>query len=290
MQPYMKVSIYLLIAFLWSWINWFIGLHYLSAGINDKTINQFVTFFFIGVYGPSLSAIITTLYFSGFSGLVALLKKLTIWKISLKNYLIIIFLPLACLASAVGLYSLFIGNVGGFDSHAIVAIPSILWATLLMGPLGEELGWRGFLLPELQNRFSAFTSSLIIGVIWYCWHIPLFFAPFGALVSGAPLSFLPLLFYLVFVICLSCIYTSLVNQSKGSVLISLLFHLFINAGIALLFFPELKDYAKELYYLSIPAFFLFTVYLGVTTKFKQKTSASRVSKGDFTPCSSQNRT
>lgn len=271
----MKVSIYLLIAFLWSWINWFIGLHYLSAGINDKTINQFVTFFFIGVYGPSLSAIITTLYFDGFSGLVSLLRKLTNWRCPLKSYLIVIFLPLACLVSAVGLFSFFIGNIGRFDSHAIVAIPSILWASLLAGPLGEELGWRGFLLPELQNKFSALKSSFIIGLVWYCWHIPLFFAPFGTLVSGAPLSFLPLLFYLVFVICLSCIYTWLVNQAKGSVLISILIHLSINAGIVLLFFPDLKDNAKELYFLSTPAFLLFTVYLGVKTKFEQKTSANK---------------
>lgn len=274
MQPRMKAIIYLLIAFLWSWTNWFIGLHYLSAGINDKTISQFVTFFFIGVYGPSLGAIITTLYFDGFSGLVALLKKLTIWKVPLKNYLVIIFLPLVCLASAVGLYSLFIGNVGHFDSHAIVVVPSILWASLLAGPLGEELGWRGFLLPQLQNRFSALTSSLVIGVIWYCWHIPLFLAPFGTLVSGTPLSFLPLFVYLVFVICLSCIYTWLVNQAKGSVLMSLLIHLSINAGIILLFFPELKVHAKQLYFLSTPAFLLFALYLGVKTKLEQKTSAN----------------
>ncbi|MBD0331903.1 MAG: CPBP family intramembrane metalloprotease [Chitinophagaceae bacterium] len=272
----MKVLVYSLMVFLWSWINWFVGLHYLSAGINDKTINQFVTFFFIGVYGPLLSAIVTTIYFNGFKGLFALLKKLTIWKVPFIIYLIIIFLPIVCLACALGLYSLFVGRIGRFDPHAVIMIPSILWASLLAGPLGEELGWRGFLLPELQNRFSAITSSLIIGVIWYCWHVPLFFAPFGALVSGAPLTFLPLLIYLVFVISLSCIYTWLVNYSKGSVLIALLIHLSINAGILLLFFPELKDQAKRLYFLSTPAFLLFAVYLGIKTKFEQKTSANNV--------------
>ena len=271
----MKVLLYLIIAFLWSWINWFIGLHYLSAGINSETINKFITFFFIGVYGPTFSSIVTTLYFEGFSGIVTLLKKLTIWKAPVKSYLTIIFLPLICLLSAVGLYSLFIGSVGQFNTHAFVAIPSILWASLPIGPLGEELGWRGFLLPELQNRVSAFKSSLIVGVIWYCWHIPLFFAPFGALVSGAPLTFLPLLIYFVFVVCLSCIYTWLVNQSKGSVLISLLFHLCINAGIGLIFFPDLKEHTKQLYYLSTPAFLLFAIYLEATTKFDKKTSANK---------------
>lgn len=270
----MKVLIFLIIAFLWSWTNWFVGLNYLSDSINDETIKQFVKFFFIGVYGPAVSAIAVTLYFNGFSGLIIFFKKLVIWKVPIKNYLVIIFLPLICLLSGVGLYSLFIGDVGHFDSRTIVVIPSIIWASLPAGPLGEELGWRGLLLPELQKKIPALQSSLIIGVIWYCWHIPLFFAPFGTLVSDAPLTFFPLLFYLIFVICSSCIYTWLFNQSKGSIFISILIHLSINAGIALLFFPDLKDHNRQLYFLSIPAFLLFTIYLGVTTKFGQKTSAN----------------
>jgi membrane protease YdiL (CAAX protease family) len=275
MRPYLKVLIYLIISFLWSWTNWLIGLHYLPAGVSEETINKFVTFFFIGVYGPSISAIITTFCFTGFSGTLALFKKLFIWRSSWIVYLVIVFLPSLFLASGLGLYRLFIGNIGRFDLHAIVTVPSVLWASLFAGPLGEELGWRGFLLPELQNRFSAAKSSFIIGIIWYCWHIPLFFAPFGTLVSGAPLSFLPLLIYLIFVTCLSCIYTWLVNNSKGSVVIAILIHLFINAGIALLFFPDLKDHYKDLNLLSFPAFFLFTIYLGVKTKFNRSHDDNR---------------
>ncbi len=45
------------------------------------------------------------------------------------------------------------------------------------GPLAEELGWRGFALPRLLTRHTALFSSLLIGVIWACWHLPLFAVP-----------------------------------------------------------------------------------------------------------------
>lgn len=52
----------------------------------------------------------------------------------------------------------------------------IMFATsLIRGPLGEELGWRGYLQLELNKRFSLLKSSLIVGVIWAVWHLPLWF-------------------------------------------------------------------------------------------------------------------
>ncbi len=261
-----KPVIFLIITFLWSWIYWIIGLDYLSDGINRESIQQFIKFFFIGVYGPFISSIITTLYFDGYTGLITLLKKLIIWKYPLKNYLIVIILPLVFVIIGIGLYALFLGEIGVFDQNAVATIPAVLWAGLYAGPLGEELGWRGLLLPELQKEYSMIKSALIIGFIWFCWHIPLFWAPFGTLVSGEPLTFLTLLTYLVMLICLSVIITWLVNTSKGSVLIAILFHLSINAGIALLFFPDLAPEFKKVHLLSGIPMLLFTLYLVLRVK------------------------
>ena len=264
---------------MWAWTNWIIGLHYLSAGINETAINQYLKFFFIGAYAPAISAILTTLYFNGISETITLLKKLFIWKFPVKNYLLVIILPLVFVAIAIGLYSLFLRNVGVFDKSAFFSIPKVLWAGLFAGPLAEELGWRGFLLPEFQKKYSALKSATIIGIIWFCWHIPLFWAPFGALVSSNNITILPILTFLIMVTCLSWIATWLVNNSKGSVLIAILFHLSINAAIALLFFPELNPVFKDVLFLSSIPMILFSIFIGVTTKLNNKTS-NKLAKGN----------
>ncbi|HMN28121.1 MAG TPA: CPBP family intramembrane metalloprotease, partial [Caldilineaceae bacterium] len=53
-------------------------------------------------------------------------------------------------------------------------VPSIIILTIFAG-IGEEFGWRGFALPRLQARYNALVASLIVGVLWGLWHLPLYF-------------------------------------------------------------------------------------------------------------------
>ena len=119
-------------------------------------------YFFVGVYGPSLSALVTTLIFEGQKGLIKLVKKLFIWKVPFKNYLYIILLPILFVLIGIVLYGQFFGEIGAFDKIAFLSIPTILLAGSYAGPLGEELGWRGFLLPEIQKSYANLKSALII--------------------------------------------------------------------------------------------------------------------------------
>ena len=256
---------------IWSWTFWFIGLYLLKDEINQESIGKFLIFFFSGVYGPSISAIVTTFIFDGIEGVLNLLKKLFIWNVPLKNYLYIIILPTIFVIIGIGLYNIFIGDIGSFDLMAFVSIPAVLWAGIYAGPLGEELGWRGFLLSELKKEQSNLKSAIIIGIIWFIWHIPLWWAPFGTLVSGESISFLPIITYFLMLICLSIIITWLVINSKGSVFVALLFHLSINAGIALLFFPELQVTFKKVHLLSSVGMIIFTGFLILKNKLKTTT-------------------
>jgi len=92
----------------------------------------------------------------------------------------------------------------------------------------EEIGWRGFALPRLQSRYSALTATLIVGFLWWLWHLPLL------LWKDNPMSAEPILPWFIGVIAISFIYTWLYNASRGSLLVVSLFHIARNvAGAAL---------------------------------------------------------
>ncbi|UCC50697.1 MAG: CPBP family intramembrane metalloprotease [Anaerolineaceae bacterium] len=50
--------------------------------------------------------------------------------------------------------------------------------------LGEEIGWRGFMVPQLAKLTSFNKTALIGGVIWGIWHVPIII--FGGYNNGAP--------------------------------------------------------------------------------------------------------
>jgi membrane protease YdiL (CAAX protease family) len=103
--------------------------------------------------------------------------------------------------------------------------PTFIFLTIAAG-IGEEFGWRGFLLPRLQTRHNALVSGLIVGVAWATWHVPLFFiegtSQYEHRLTG---GLLPAIFgYAVFVIVQSVQFTWLFNNTKGSVLLAAVFH------------------------------------------------------------------
>ena len=125
---------------IWSWTFWFIGLYLLKDEINQESIGKFLIFFFSGVYGPSISAIVTTFIFDGIEGVLNYLS--VIWNVPLKNYLYIIILPTIFVIIGIGLYNIFIGDIGSFD--LIFLFRFRLYCGLnLCWTFGRELGWRG---------------------------------------------------------------------------------------------------------------------------------------------------
>jgi uncharacterized protein len=110
---------------------------------------------------------------------------------------------------------------------------------LILGPLPEEIGWRGYALPGLLRRWSPATATLLLAVAWSLWHVPLFFmsdyyAPFGG--PPDPLRFFPN------IIAISFFYTWLLLRTGGSVLAAILFHFMGNfTGELLVLSPTADD-------------------------------------------------
>lgn len=90
---------------------------------------------------------------------------------------------------------------------------------------GEEMGWRGYVLPRLQAKHSALVSSLILGLLWAFWHLPKYLAPENSssfLLGSAK------------ILAEAVLYTWLYNNSKGSLLMTSLMHSLGNtAGVFL---------------------------------------------------------
>lgn len=138
--------------------------------------------FLLGVFAPGLVAVMLTGREGGRHAVGTLLGRMTYWNVGLRFYAFaLLLMPLTKLAVAV-LHHLLTGNWPPFgETRPVVLVVVTVLSTI--GQAGEELGWRGYLLPRLAERTGLAAASLIVGAIWATWHLPLFFAP-GADTNG----------------------------------------------------------------------------------------------------------
>jgi membrane protease YdiL (CAAX protease family) len=126
-------------------------------------------------YGPIIAAFIATALANGRIGVASLLKDMIHWRVGIRWYAFAFLLPLGVTLAAIYLNTLFGAPATTSADLAgwYILIPAFVTTTLINGALTEEPGWRGFALPRLQMKYSALTASLILGLIWFSWHLPL---------------------------------------------------------------------------------------------------------------------
>jgi uncharacterized protein len=117
-----------------------------------------------------------------------------------------------------------------------VDIFALLIISTITGASGEELGWRGFALPRLQTRMSALNASILLGVIWTMWHVPLWFAGLGY-------ERIPFTAYAILVMSSTILITWTCNNTGGSIVITSLFHLTMNVAMNIIESKALYVYA-----------------------------------------------
>jgi membrane protease YdiL (CAAX protease family) len=138
--------------------------------------------FVLAVAAPTISATIITYFRTRWPGLRVLYAGIVKWRFGIQWYAaVLIGLPV------IGyVLSRVLGASRKFDLSTPGLVLLFLFRELILGPLGEELGWRGFSLPRLLQRFNPFFASLILGAVWGVWHLPAFFIstlPQGSLAS-----------------------------------------------------------------------------------------------------------
>jgi uncharacterized protein len=177
-------------------------------------------FGFLSLFGPTAAAILVTASVDGRAGLHALFRRLAIWRVGLRWYIVALGLPALLSLGVVGL-SLALGMPVAVQFSAL----SPLTATLFFLVIGEELGWRGFALPRLQARYGGLGASLILGLLWAGWHLP------NQLISGLEYYGYGFPAFALYVVPMTVLFTWLANQTRGSVLLAWLFHGAINTLI-----------------------------------------------------------
>lgn len=193
----------------------------------------FIMYLFLG-WGFIVAAVTMTRLTLGKSGVISLLKRYMQWRVGWKWYVAALLIPTGLIALGVYINAALTGVAPDFSTviaHKIFGeaayLPLFILPFFLVDLIsnGEEIGWRGYVLPRLQAKYSALISTLILGVIWGFWHLPKFLSHWDAA------SFA---WFMAHTISVAFLYTWLYNGTKGSLLLVSLFHAASNtAGVFL---------------------------------------------------------
>jgi uncharacterized protein len=224
---------FFVMAFAFSWIVWSpwilsedgLGLlPYKLGGAASGLLNAAAI-----LLGPGVSAFIMTASTEGRAGIRRLLRRIALWRVGLRWYLFaFIGVPVILVLGSMvvlraGLASFEYQGAGYMLSYLISFIYVLFSAALF-----EEIGWRGFALPRLQPLRGPLVGSLILGLLWGLWHLPMFLVPSFAEASGGS-SPLAIVKFCLFAIATAIMFTWVFNNTKGSVLLAILLHTSIDS-------------------------------------------------------------
>ena len=175
-------------------------------------------------WGFIFASLLMTWLTLGKDEMVKLFKRFFIWRVGWKWFLAAVLLEPVFIIAGVYLNAVFTQVSPDFSvvmAYKIFGesanLPLFFLPFFLVEIItnGEEMGWRGYVLPRLQAKYSALTSTLILGVIWGLWHLPKFIAHFDAVAFA---------WFMLHIMAFSVILTWLYNNTNGSLLIVAVCH------------------------------------------------------------------
>jgi membrane protease YdiL (CAAX protease family) len=259
------IASYFVLAYALSWLLWIPAALVVTSAEEPPEWTFFLVI--LGIYGASGAGFIMTAIMDGKDGVRGLLRRVRIWRVGAQWYLVVFLTVPASLLLGLAIYALQGNPVGPFEPSQLPLLILTAIPAVLFGPLGEEFGWRGFALPRMQLRFSAFWTSIILGVLHTFWHAPLFWAGGGTTVSPDAITVPAVGLFLSWVMIGTFIYTFVLNNAWGSMLLAILFHWSANTASEIIFglFPALPESAQEQILLAtqIPGWIVVLVILAV---------------------------
>jgi membrane protease YdiL (CAAX protease family) len=139
----------------------------------DRATLLFPRVYLAMLTGPSIAGVLLTALVHGRGGLRAYATRLGTWRVGARWYGVAL-LTAPILATAT-LYGLSLWSDEFLPRFATDAKPAALLAFGVAVGLGagffEELGWTGFVVPELRARQSALATGITVGLMWGAWHV-----------------------------------------------------------------------------------------------------------------------
>ncbi|WP_459195099.1 CPBP family glutamic-type intramembrane protease [Halosimplex sp. J119] len=213
-------GVFLILAFGWSWAFWgpqaLVETGYLGSSPNLPQL---------GAFGPSVGGIVVIAWRRGRAGLSDLARRTV--DVGFARWL---WVPI------LGLFPVVAAVAAGYARLAGAALPTPPWAgapvalpvafgyiLLLGGPLQEEFGWRGYALEPLVDRAGHLGGSVVLGLLWGLWHLPLFYIPGRTIYYQKPIWG-----FVASIVMVTVVMTWLYDLTGGSLLAMLLVHTSFN--------------------------------------------------------------
>jgi len=250
-----RVLYFFIYTFAFTWFFW--GISLLDAhGLIQSPIPREL-FGIIGTFGPSIIGLVFLIKFDGIT-FTRLIKDTFVIK-SQWTWKFFAFFLMPVILGVSYLITRFIFGINyqleWFQTPWMIPVVYV-YILILGGPLGEEIGWRGYALKHMLRSLTPFTASLILGIIWTCWHIPAFF------IEGSAQQGISFYLYTINTIVLTMFMTILFIKSKLNIASAVYFHASANFALGIFY---IIDESLALLFIGI---FMLTTLAYLLIKYK----------------------
>jgi membrane protease YdiL (CAAX protease family) len=216
------LAAFLAIAFAFTWTCW-LSTAWIAPGRWHWLLST------AGQFGPFLAAVVVTARESGRAGLRDFLKRIVKWRVHPGWLAVALLVPPGTYYAAIGAKAFITGEAPALEPYRLTydVFANFFIILFIGGPLGEEPGWRGYALAPLRALCGPTAGTIVLGVIWALWHLPLWWRA-----GEFPVGIIALV--TLGMIAISFVFTSLYDRTGGSVLACVLLHTSLNTFFILL--------------------------------------------------------
>jgi uncharacterized protein len=216
---------FVVLAFAWAWG---LGLAATQAKAVSPVLNA--ALMIVAGFGPSLAGVAVVACFSSPAGLRAWSRRCLNWRVGWRWFALAFLAPPVLMVCALALHVAWGGEFATrpVAGHVPLVIANFALVFLVGGPLGEEFGWRGYLMPAISTSLDWRAACLVVGFVWGLWHLPLFF------IADTAQAQMPILVFMVNILAGSVLFGWLFERTQGSVLPALVLHTSLNAWAGML--------------------------------------------------------